>query len=121
MDPWKIVLRIRGHLDTMEPGQTEWSPVWGSRRLADGARFRLEHASEAHVNLADGTKFIITNNFNRPAIYEVSYFKMPPGAKAKLFHLRSEKVMDDVSTSLGFSKHRFDPARSSGGPMAPRG
>jgi len=93
---WKILVRVRGNVESQVSGKAEWARVLASRRVDDGEKFRLQFGAEARVSMADGTVYAVTNMHNGPAIYEVSDFKMGPGGAAKVLQLRGVKVIYDV-------------------------
>jgi hypothetical protein len=119
MEGWKILSRVQGYVDSLEPGQKDWSPVFRSRRLTDGAKFRVHPHSEATLALADGTTFVLAD-FPRARIFEVSDYQLTSEGRSLVFWKRLEKANHDVTRVLGIQQGRFEIQQGSG-PIGARG
>lgn len=122
---WVIITRLKHYVDSWVPGMEPgtWSPIFRSRRLASGAKFRVQANSAASVATADGRTAVLTTG-DHEIICEVSYFRLSAEGRAKVFDLRSAKVYEDVMRFFG-KQSRFDIIENvnhgRGGTMAPRG
>lgn len=115
IEPWRIVVRVQGRVESLEPGQTAWAPIFRSRRLNDGAFARTQAESEACINLADQSSFRIGPSSE----VEMTKFQLTPEGRTVVFNLRFGKIRADVAKSLTRSS-RFE-VRTPNGVLAARG
>lgn len=115
IEPWRIVVRVQGRVESLEPGQTSWAPIFRSRRLNDGASARTLTESVANINLADQSSFRIGPNSE----VEMTKFELTPQGRTIVFTLRAGKVQADVARLLG-KQSRFE-VKTPNGVLAARG
>ena len=118
---WAIVERLDGYVDSMEGGQTDWAPIFRSRRLSDGSKFRVQSGGKASLNLADRSRFIFSAD-HHPILVEIEAFEFKIDRHI-VFDIRKEQVIKDVLRSLGIGHGRFELEihGSGGGALAARG
>lgn len=115
IEPWRLVVRIEGHVESLEPGQTSWAPIFRSRRLNDGALARTQASSAANINLADQTSFRLGPDTE----VEMTKFRLTAEGRLVVFNLRFGKIRADVAKALG-RQSRFE-VRTPNGVLAARG
>ena len=110
---WIIIERVttlpgyeRGHVETLEPGQTNWAPVFRSRRLASGAKVRICCNSAASFNFVSGASFIVVAR-NKPHVLEITSDGIWNPNKEHTFFLRLEKVIHDLKVPF-VRNHKFE-------------
>lgn len=115
IEPWRLVVRIEGRVESLEPGQTSWAPIFRSRRLNDGALARTQASSAANINLADQTSFRLGPNTE----VEMTKFQLTAEGRMVVFNLRFGQIRADVAKALG-RQSRFE-VRTPNGVLAARG
>ncbi len=81
---WKLLIRVKGKVQSKFAGANVWQMVWQSRMLKDGDRARTLEDSRAKIRLADQSVVTIGENTE----VEMSQFKLKKTsrlAKIKLF------------------------------------
>ena len=121
MEPWRIVERIQGYVDTREPGQDGWCPLFRSRRLSDGAFVKIHTLGAARLNMADGTSYFLSAMWH-PIVFEISDYQLSLEGRKVVFDLRMAHVWRDMQRFFGV-QFRFDPADNpgQGGNLGARG
>lgn len=118
IEMWRIIERIDGYVDSMEIGQTEWSPVFRSRRLSEGAKMRVQPNGKGSMSLADGSRFVFTAT-THPIVVEMSAFELTVNGEKIVFQARYQKILNDVKRILGvngrFEIREVDPAPAARG------
>lgn len=122
-EPWWIVERVRGYVDSRVPtsdGEVvpRWAPVFRSRRLNEGYSFRVQPFSEARLNRADLVSFRFCTGWCELVI-SVDNYKMTWEGHQKVFDMRSRRVYHDVAKALGLINTRVE--LDSGYPTIPIG
>lgn len=115
IEPWRLVVRLEGRVESLEPGQTSWAPIFRSRRLNDGALARTQASSAANINLADQTSFRLGPNTE----VEMTKFSLSAEGRLVVFNLRFGQIRADVAKALG-RQSRFE-VRTPNGVLAARG
>lgn len=115
VEPWRVLIRIDGHVESRQPAQRAWSPVWRSRILSDGDRARTLVASRARVRLADGSGFTV----GADSEVEMTRFRLTPEGRAVVFDLYVGRVRARVARVLG-RQNGFE-VRTPNGVLAARG
>lgn len=106
IEPWRILERIQGYVDTREPGQDEWVPVFRSRRLNDGAMARIQTSAVARLNMADRSSFTITALWT-PIVISISDFKLSVDGRRIVSDLRDARLKREIWRFMG-GQARFD-------------
>lgn len=115
IEAWRLVVRIEGRVESLEPGQASWAPIFRSRRLNDGAMARTQAASTASINLADQSSFRLGPNSE----VEMTKFQLTPEGRTVVLNLRFGQIRADVAKALG-RQSRFE-VRTPNGVLAARG
>ena len=121
IEPWRIVTRIKGRVESWEPGQSDraWAPIFRSRRLNNGALVHVCVESDATVALASRFALRVTG----PGIFPMDNYLLDALGRQIVFDARTEKIAHDIARALG-SQCRFDieEAKSRAGqPIGARG
>jgi FecR protein len=109
LDSWRVVVRDSGKLESLQPGQSSWSPVWRSRVLTNGDLARTKAASRARVLLADQSQFTI----GADTVVEMTRFELSPSGRTVLFRLQVGKIRATVAKALG-AESRFEVSTPNG-------
>lgn len=114
-DAWRVVVRVAGHVESRQPAQPAWSPIWRSRVLSDGDRARTLQASRATVRLADQSEFTV----GADSEVEMTKFALTPEGRTVVFNLWKGRIRARVAKVLG-KQNRFE-VRTPNGVLAARG
>ncbi len=115
LDPWRLVVRVDGRVESLHPGQSDWSPIWRSRILSDGDRARTLQNSNARVKLADQSEFTIGPDTE----VEMTRFSLTPESRTVLFNLKIGQIQASVAKALNRAS-RFE-VTTPNGVLAARG
>lgn len=94
---WKLVIKVKGTVESQKAGQTGWDSIWSSRMLADGDKAKTLDDSRAKVKLADQSIFLIGSN----SLVEMSQFKLTPESRIAKFKLLVGKIRVKAEKFLG--------------------
>lgn len=93
LDPqWKLVVRVKGEVQSQLADQAQWNNIWQSRMLKDGDKTRTLADSRAKIRLSDQTVFTIGEN----TIVEMSQFKLTKDSRFAAVKLISGKLRVQV-------------------------
>lgn len=110
MIAWKILERLEGYVDTRTYSQDTWAPMFRSRRLGDGDKFRLYPQAQATLTLPDRSRLLFTAG-SHYLVAAVSDYQLSIEGEKILLDLRMGRLMQDVVKILGLDSHcRFVPA-----------
>lgn len=56
---WKLVVRLKGDVESLRQGQTGWDKIWQSRMLKDGDQTRTGDDSFARIKFSDQSSVLI--------------------------------------------------------------
>lgn len=97
MEPWRMVVRVTGKVESRASGVADWSPIWRSRTLKDGDFARTLHDSRATINLADQSQFTVGSD----SVVEMTKFSLTPQGRVVLFNLQVGRIRAKVAKALG--------------------
>lgn len=100
---WKLVVRVKGDVDSQRFQKTTWKKIWQSRMLANGDKARTHSDSRANIRLADQSVITIGEN----TIVEMSQFELTPKSRLVKINLLVGKLRVKVSKFLG-KKSKFE-------------
>lgn len=113
--PWVIVERVTtlpgyegGHVETWEPGQDHWTPLFRSRRLNAAAKVRVCWKSAARFNFASRESFIVVGQHGTH-ILEITTDGLWNPNSEHVFFLRLDRLIHDLDHAL-VRNHRFEVA-----------
>ena len=115
IEAWRVVVRDVGRVESMQPGQASWAPIWRSRVLTDGDLARTQADSRARILLADQSEFAI----GASSVVEMTKFQLTPEGRTVLFNLQVGKVRARVARAFG-QRSRFE-VTTPNGVLAARG
>ena len=106
IEPWRILERIQGYVDTREAGQDEWVPIFRSRRLNDGAMIRVHKFAVARLNMADCTSYTFFA-IQKTLVLSVSNYQLSVDGRRIVSDLRDARLKREIWRFLG-GQARFD-------------
>ena len=93
---WIIVVRDQGHVETLEPGQTSYMPVFRTRRVScnfNDIKVRVLVGAKARLNFADESVL----HLNGPLEVTIVPSDTATIDSDKVFYMRLGKCADDVA------------------------
>lgn len=96
-EEWKLVVRVTGTVESQQAGASDWTGIWESRLLQDGAKARTLADSRAKIRLADQTVISVGANTQ----VEVANFKLTPTSRTAQINLLSGKIRVNVGKFTG--------------------
>lgn len=115
LEPWRMVVRVKGRVESQRGGQQTWDPIFRSRVLSDGDFARTRDDSRAFIRLADGSQFTV----GAATQVEMTRFTLTPEGRTVVFNLLLGRVRARVAKSFG-SEGRFE-VRTPNGVLAAHG
>jgi hypothetical protein len=115
VDDWRVVVRVKGDVDSKEYGQTEWQPIFRSRRLQENAEARTGPTGVANINLKDQSSFRLAPSSE----VAMTRFELTPEGRTVVFTLKVGRVQANVAKFFG-KQSRFE-VRTPNGVLAARG
>ena len=104
-----IVNRVKGMLQTWQPGQTEWDAVYRSRRLDVNGIARVWEASEAFIGFPDCSGLTVRGPV------EVHFISSAHADydQSKVIDMRMHRIGENVLKFFG-KQHRFEIKNANG-------
>jgi hypothetical protein len=112
---WMVVNRVKGMLQTWQPGQTEWDAIYRSRRLDVDGKARVWENSEAFIGFPD------RSGLSLKGPVEVRFIASPYPAydQSKVIDMRMHRVGENVLKFFG-KQYRFE-IKNANGSLGARG
>lgn len=89
---WKLVVRVKGDVQSQKADESQWQYIWQSKMLKDGDKARTLKDSRAKITLSDQTVVTIGEN----TVVEVSKFQLTEKSRTAAFKLLSGKLRVQV-------------------------
>lgn len=112
---WKLVVRVKGVVESLFSGETNWERIWQSRMLRDGDKARTGADSRANIRLADNSIVVLGANTE----VEISKFQISDQSRNVEFKLFNGKMRNTVGSFRG-KDSRFE-VKTPNAVMAARG
>lgn len=96
---WKLVVKIKGDVESQRADESQWNKIWQSRILKDGDKARTQDNSMAKIRLSDQSVVLIGSN----TLVEVSEFKLTDNARTAKIKLILGKIRVKVGQFMGDS------------------
>lgn len=103
LEPWRMVVRMQGRVESQRAGEQAWDPIFRSRVLSDGDAARTQDNSRALIKLADGSQFTV----GAATVVEMTRFVLTPEGRTVVFNLRLGRLRATVAKSFG-SEGKFE-------------
>ena len=97
LEPWRMVVRVQGRVESQRSGEQAWDPIFRSRVLSDGDSARTQDNSRAMIKLADGSQFTV----GAATVVEMTRFVLTPEGRTVVFNQRLGRVRATVAKSFG--------------------
>jgi len=94
---WKLVIAVKGVVQSQFAGASKWVRIWQSRMLKDGDRARTKADSRAKIRLADNS--VVTLGANSEV--EMSKFKLTKKSRLVKIKLFFGKIRNKVGRFTG--------------------
>lgn len=94
---WKVVIKVKGNVESLKQNQTNWEKIWQSRMLQDGDKARTGQDSQAKIKFSDGSLALIGSN----TTVEISQFNITDNSRISKLKLDFGKIRAFVSKFLG--------------------
>lgn len=94
---WKLVVKVKGDVESQRADESVWNKIWQSRMLKDGDKARTLEDSMAKIKLADQSVLLIGSN----SLVEISQFKVTDTARTANIKLILGKIRVSVENFLG--------------------
>lgn len=94
---WKLVVRVKGTVESQRQNFEQWDKIWRSRMLHDGDKARTLSDSAAQIRLADQS----TINVGSDTVVEISKFVFTPEKRTSKIKLIMGKIRVGVEKFLG--------------------
>jgi len=94
---WKLVVRVKGTVQSQKSGDANWVGIWQSRMLQNGDKARTLDASRANIRLADQS--VVTLGAN--TVVAMEQFSMTPQSRTAVINLVSGRIRANVGRFTG--------------------
>ncbi|MCE1248029.1 MAG: FecR family protein [Firmicutes bacterium] len=94
---WKLVVRVKGVVESQFSGEAKWERIWQNRLLHDGDKTRTGADSRAIVRLVDNSYFTLGENTE----VEVSKFQLTQSERELKMKLTSGKLRSSIGKFTG--------------------
>ena len=96
-EKWKLVIRLKGTVESQFRGKNRWEQIWQSRMLQDGDRARTMANSKARIKLADNSMVTLGQNTE----VELSKYQVEKKSNITEIKLFFGKVRNRVTKAKG--------------------
>lgn len=100
---WKLVIKIKGDVESQKQGLTAWDKIWQSRMLKDGDKARTGADSQARIKFGDQSVGLLGSN----TTVEISQFDVTDTERTSKVKLILGKIRVFVSKFTG-KKNTFE-------------
>lgn len=90
---WKVVIKVKGDVESLKQGQTVWEKIWQSRMLKDGDKAKTGADSQAKIKFSDQSLVLIGSN----TMVEISQFNVTDNLRTSKMKLDFGKIRAFVS------------------------
>lgn len=90
---WKVIIKVKGDVESLRQGQTAWEKVWQSRMLKDGDKVKTGQDSQARIKFSDQSLALIGSN----TTVEISQFNATDTSRTSKLKLDLGKIRVFIS------------------------